>query len=129
MRVKYIGTNTKTDSINGVGLVWVPGQVRDVSSTVAEHLLACRDTWIKDESEASGNSSNGDADPVDILKPEQIPEEPLPVINFHAMDKDALVKFAADQYNEKFPKNIGEDVLRERVIKLFTKHEMENTPR
>lgn len=139
MKVKYIGPNTKTDSITGVGLAWEPGQVRDVTSTVAEHLLAYKDTWVKDDSEIHHHENEAlgpvhaeagrKEEPVGFLEKDTRPEEPLPVVNFHAMNKDALIKFAAEQYNEKFDKKQSEDVIRERVIKLHTKHEMDDKAR
>jgi hypothetical protein len=136
MRVKYIGKNVKTDSITGVGLIWEPGQVRDVTSTVAEHLLSYTDTWVKAEDEIHKHENEAlgpvhveagrKEEPVDFMEKDTRTEEPLPVINFHAMDKDALIKFAADKYNEKFDKRQSESVIRERVTKLHTKHEMED---
>jgi hypothetical protein len=93
-QVKYIGPTVKTDSIPGIGLQWRPGQIRNVTAEVAERLFVYTDTWLgvhdKDEvGEAVG------------LTPVPTPaEEPLPVIDFHGMDKAALVAFAAREYNE-----------------------------
>jgi hypothetical protein len=139
MKVKYIGTNVKTDSITGVGLVWEPGQVRDVTSTVAEHLLAYSDTWVKDESEIHKHKfealgpvhaeAGRKEEPVDFLEKEKLPEEPLPVVDFHAMNKEALTDFALKQWNEKFDKRMKEDVIRERIIKKWTAEEMEDKTR
>jgi hypothetical protein len=136
MKVKYIGNHVKTDSITGVGLSWEPGQVRDVTSTVAEHLLAYKDTWVKAEDEIHHHENEAlgpvhaeagrKEDPVDFLEKDDKPEEPLAVVNFHAMDKPALEKYAKEQWNETFHKNISESVLRERVTKLHTKHQMED---
>lgn len=136
MKVKYIGNHVKTDSITGVGLRWEPGQVRDVTSTVAEHLLPYTDTWVKDESEIHHHENEAlgpvhveagrKEEPVDFLEKDDKPEEPLAVVNFHAMDKPALEKYAKEQWNETFHKNISESVLRERVTKLHTKHQMED---
>lgn len=136
MKVKYIGPNVKTDSITGVGLVWEPGQVRDVTSTVAEHLLAYKDTWEKAEGEINRHENEAlgpvhaeagrKEEPVGFLEDDPRPDEPLPVINFHAMNKQQLEQYAREQWNETFPKNISENVLRERVTKLHTKHEMDD---
>lgn len=139
MKVKYIGLNGKVDSITGVGLAWTPGQVRDVTSTVAEHLLAYRDTWVKAEDETNHHDNEAlgpvhaeagkEEEPVGFLEKDKLPEEPLPVVNFHAMDRAALEKYAREQWNEKFDKRTSEDVIRERVIKLHTKHEMDDKAR
>ena len=53
-------------------------------------------------------------------------EEPLPVIDFHAMDKDALIEFASTKYNEKLDKRQSAETLRHKVIALFGQHEMDN---
>ena len=136
MKVKYIGKNVKTDSITGVGLVWEPGQERDVTSTVAEHLLAYTDTWVKAENEIHKHDNEALAptrveagrkeEPVGFLEKGKLPEEPLPVVDFHGMNKDALMTYAKEKWNEKFDKRQSETAIRERVIKLHTKHEMED---
>lgn len=120
MRVKYIGQNVKTDSITGVGLIWQPGQVRDVTSAVAEHLLAYTDTWTKTE---DGEATD---EPVDFRETNKIPDEPLPVVNFHEMDKKALEKYSMEQWNEKFDKRMSVDVIRERVIKRHSSEAMDS---
>lgn len=136
MKVKYIGPNVKTDSIVGVGLRWEPGQERDVTSTVAEHLLAYSDTWIKAEGEIHKHSNEAlgpthaeagrKEEMVDFKEPDPRADEPLPVVNFHAMDKDALIKYASEQWNEKFDKRQSTDVIRERVIKRHTREAMDD---
>lgn len=133
MQVKYIGDHVKTDSITGVGLRWEPGQQRDVTSTVAAHLLAYPDTWVKGDEESDKSVKDQDAtkveagdkpEPIDFLEEDKRPDEPIAVVNFHDMNKDALVKFAHDQWNEKFDKRMSEDVIRERVIKRHTHEQM-----
>lgn len=136
MKVKYIGNNVKTDSITGVGLIWEPGQERDVTSTVAEHLLAYPDTWVKAEGEIHKHENEAlgpvhaeagrKEEPVGFLEKDKRPEEPLPVMDFHSMDKAALNKFALEKWNEKFDKRMSVDVIRERVIKKFTADEMDD---
>lgn len=136
MKVKYIGPNPKVDTIPNVGLRWDLGQVRDVTSTVAEQLLVYTDTWVKDESEIHHhkNESLGPThveagrkeEPVDFKETEKLPEVPLPVVNFHAMKKDALIKFATEELNEKFDKRQSEDMIRERVIKLHSQQQMDD---
>ena len=124
MKVKYIGNCVKTDSITGVGLIWEPGQEREVTSTVAEHLLSYTDTWVKAK-DATHNEAPDE--PVDVREKEKLPEEPLPVVDFHGMNKAALTTYAMEKWNEKFDKRMSETAIRERVIKLFTKHEMADT--
>jgi hypothetical protein len=118
-QVKYIGSSAKTDSIYGIGLRWEPRQVRNVTAEVAERLLAYTDTWVREETEKAP-----DADPVGLAVVEKPVEEPLPVIDFHAMDKKALVEFAEHKYNERLDKRLTEDTIRHKVISLFTKNEM-----
>lgn len=127
MHVKYIGDHVKIDSIPGVGLRWEPGQQREVTSTVAAHLLAYTDTWVKgDEEDDKAVSTSqketrveaGDKpEPIGFMEEDKRPEEPVAVVNFHAMNKNELVRFAEEQWNEKFDKRMSESVIRERVIK------------
>ena len=119
-QVKYIAAGVKIDSVRGVGLRWEPEQVRNVTAEVAERLLIYSDTWIAVE----GESLN--AEPVDLSEELKPAEEPLPVINFHAMDKKALLEFAETKYGEKFDKRKSEIDLRHRVIDLAAKHELDN---
>ncbi|SCY26064.1 hypothetical protein SAMN05216420_10426 [Nitrosospira sp. Nl5] len=118
-QVKYIGNCAKTDSVNGVGLCWEPGQIRNVTAEVAERLLAFRDTWAK---EARGKAAH--AEPIGLAPAEKPVEEPLPVVDFHAMDKKTLIEFAERQYNERLDKRQDEDTLRHKVVALFSRHEM-----
>ena len=57
--VKYIGKTAKTDSINGIGLRWKPGQVRSVTAQVAERLLPFSDTWSKADRPADDGEDDG----------------------------------------------------------------------
>jgi len=135
MQVKYIGPNAKIDSIPGVGLNWEPGQQRDVTSTVAAHLLFYSDTWVKGDEESnktvpeSQDKSRVEAgdkeEPIDFLEEDKRPDEPVPVVNFHAMNKDGLMKFAEDHLTEKMDKRWKEDVLRERVTRSWAKQHMD----
>jgi hypothetical protein len=118
-QVKYVGASVKTDSISGIGLRWEPGQVRNVTPEVAERLLMYTDTWIREQ---IGKAP--DIEPVGLAEAEKPIEEPLPVIDFHAMDKKALVDFAEDKYNERLDKRLSEETLRHKVISLFTQHEI-----
>ncbi|MGH8684135.1 MAG: hypothetical protein ACREUM_02160 [Nitrosospira sp.] len=118
-QVKYIGTCIKTDSINGVGLRWEPGQARNVTAEVAERLLAFSDTWAKEVGEETA-----DAEPISLAQAEKPVEEPLPIIDFQGMDKKALIEFAERKYNERLDKRQNEDTVRHKVIALFSRHEM-----
>lgn len=118
-QVKYIAQGPKLDSIRGVGLNWEPGQVRNVTAEVAERLTFYSDTWVDVEGEAPN------AEPVGLTAEAKATEEPLPVIDFHAMDKNALVEFAETKYNEKLDKRRSEETLRQEVIGLFGKHELD----
>ncbi len=139
MKVKYIANHVKTDSFPGVGLVWEPGQEREVTSTVAEHLLKYPDTWVKAEDEINQHVNEGlgpvsveagkNPEPVGFIEKDKIAEEPLPVVNFHAMDRAALEKYAFDNFKQKFSKKTDDATVRERVTKLHTQHEMEDKTR
>ncbi|MDN5881029.1 MAG: hypothetical protein L0H37_01525 [Nitrosospira sp.] len=120
MQVKYMGACIKTDSIDGVGLHWEPGQVRNVTAEVAERLLVYSDTWVKEEVEVA------DAEPIGLTRTAKPVEEPLPVIDFHGIDKKALLKFAETKYNERLGKRQNEESIRHKVIALFGTHEMDN---
>jgi hypothetical protein len=118
-QVQYIGKCNKQDSIRGIGLYWEPEQVRNVTPEVAERLLHYRDTWVKVEAETEGG------EPIGLTPDEKPAEEPLPVIDFHVMDKASLVQFAEREYNERLDKRLSEDSLRHKVIALFGKHQAE----
>lgn len=119
-QVKYIAQGVKVDSIRGVGLRWEPEQVRSVTAEVAERLTVYSDTWIAVEEESL------DAEPVALTEEAKPAEEPLPVIDFHAMDKKALLEFAETKYGEKFDKRKNEADLRHRLIALVAQREMDN---
>lgn len=120
MLIKYLPDYRKLDSIHGVGLWWEPGQVRNVSPEMAERLCAHSDTWAKAE-EAPVGAEN--AQEIPLKQDEKPVEEPIPVIDFHAMDKNALIEFAETKYNERISKRLGENTIRHKVIALFTKNE------
>lgn len=117
--VKYIAAGIKIDSINGVGLRWEPSQVRNVSSEVAERLLVYSDTWVQVQDDESGN-----VEPLHLVEAEKPVEEPLPVIDFHSMDKKALLEFAERKYNERLDRRQNEETVRHKVIALFSENEM-----
>ena len=97
-QVKYIANGIKEDSIRGVGLRWEPGQVRNVTAEVAQRLTVYSDTWVlstetaKKGVDSKQATDNKEKEGVDVteeigLSTEEKPEEePLPVIDFHAMD-------------------------------------------
>jgi hypothetical protein len=118
-KVKYIATGIKIDSINGVGLRWEPGQVRNVSAEVAERLLVYSDTWMRVYDETLDNVV-----PIGLAQAEKPVEEPLPVIDFHSMSKKALLEFAERKYNERLDRRQNEGTIRHKVIALFSKNEM-----
>lgn len=118
-QVKYIAAGIKTDSIRGVGLRWEPGQVRTVTAEVAELLLFYTDTWEKVQGEDAGTQ------PIGLMKDENPTEEPLPVVDFHALTKDQMVEYAARNYNEKLDKRQSVDTLRIKLVGLFTQHHMD----
>lgn len=122
MQVRYLLDYRKLDSISGVGLWWEPGQVRNVSPEMAERLLAYSDTWAMDVNQEDGLVKE---EPISLTKDEKPVEEPLPVVDFHAMDKKALLNWAETKYNERIDKRLAEESIRHKVIALFSKHEME----
>ncbi|MEO7559855.1 MAG: hypothetical protein ABIT23_06345 [Nitrosospira sp.] len=121
-QVKYIGTCIKTDSINGVGLRWEPGQARNVTAEIAERLLMFSDTWTQEEEQASQDHKADE--PIGLAQEEKPVEEPLPVVDFHAMDKQAMVEYAERNYNERLDKRQNEDVIRHKLIDLFAMHHL-----
>lgn len=118
-KVKYIGTCIKTDSINGVGLRWEPGQIRHVTAELAERLLMYSDTWVRIQNEEPDNVV-----PIGLAQAERPVEEPLPVIDFHSMSKKALLEFAERKYNERLDGRQNEGTIRHKVVALFSKNEM-----
>ncbi|MEO7320364.1 MAG: hypothetical protein ABIW02_01860 [Nitrosospira sp.] len=119
-QVKYVGTCVKMDSIIGVGLKWEPGQIRNVTAEVAERLLAFSDTWIAAQAAESHNAS----DPIGLAQEKKSVEEPLPVVDFHAMNKNAMVEYAERNYNERLDKRQSEAVIRHQLIDLFSNHQL-----
>lgn len=119
-KVEYIGTTAKTDSIDGIGLHWEPGQARDVTGQVAERLLVYSDTWRSAQEKAGFNP-----EAVDLTPPSKEAEEPLPAVDFHAMDKKAMIDYAERHYGEQLNKRMSEENIRHKLIALFTHHEME----
>lgn len=121
MQVKYLLDYRKLDSITGVGLWWEPGQVRNVSPEMAERLLGYSDTWAKVDSAAV---KPVDAEEIGLKQDEKPVEEPLPVVDFHAMNKKSLLDWAEMKYNERIDKRLSEESIRHKVIAMFGKHEM-----
>lgn len=120
MLIKYKLNYRKQDSFNGLGLWWEPGQVRNVSPEIAGKLLAYSDTWAEAE---GGATAPVDVEEVGLKQDGKPVEEPLPVIDFHGMNKDALVDFAQTKYNVKISKRFAEETIRHKVIALFGEHE------
>ena len=118
-KVKYIAAGIKIDSINGVGLRWEPGQVRNVSAEVTERLLVYSDTWVRIHDKELDNVV-----PIGLAQAEKPVEEPLPVIDFHSMSKKTLLEFAERKYNERLDGRQNEGTIRHKVIALFSKNEM-----
>jgi hypothetical protein len=126
--VKYIGKTIKTDSIGGIGLRWEPGQVRNVTAEVAERLLPFSDTWSeadKADKPAHNGNTDGPDTAIGLVPQEPPPEEPLPVVDFHSMDKDALAEYAQRNYNQKLDKRQSKEALRQKVVALFSQHELD----
>ena len=120
MQIKYIGKCDKTDSIRGVGLHWQPNQIRNVTPEVSERLLPFTDTWVKIDEEEPGTEQ-----PIGLQVAEKPAEEPLPVVDFHGMDAKALRAFALTNYNEKIDGRLTADVIRHKVIALYSKQQSE----
>lgn len=135
MKIKYIGDHIKQDSIPGAGLVWEPGQVRDVTSTLAAHLLQYPDTWVADESEAKDEQPDPQwllkteagvkEEPIDFLEEDKRPDEPVPVVNFHDMNKEQMMRFADDHMTEKMDKRWKEDKMREQITHAWARQHAE----
>lgn len=136
-RVKYIAKGARLDSVRGVGLMWEPGQVRNVTDDVAERLLPFADMWERVESKKEPvqkelANDEGEKEPaqdeqegeIGLSQEEKPAEEPLPVIDFHAMDKAAMINFAETHYNERFDKRQNEEAIRHKLISLVAKHEL-----
>ena len=117
MQIRYKLNHPKQDKHTQI--VWQPGGVKNVTAQVAEILLRHPDVWEK----ASGDSPETE----EIGLPVQLEptEEPLPVIDFHGMDKATLIDFAEKKYNERLDKRLAETTIRHKVIALFGKHQAE----
>lgn len=124
MQIKYIGKCVKTDSILGVGLHWTPGQVRNVTPEMAERLLRFSDTWEK-VPPVVDMTTHFYEEEIGLSQAEKPVEEPLPVIDFHAMDKDSLGQFAEREYNVRLDKRLSVESMRHKVIALFGQHQSE----
>ena len=96
-----------------------PGQIRNVTAEVAERLLAFSDTWVPTQAE-----SHNAIEPIGLAQEEKPVEEPLPVVDFHAMDKKAMVEYAERNYNERLDKRQSEEVIRHKLIDLFSSHHL-----
>jgi hypothetical protein len=121
MLVKYKLNYAKKDRHSNIS--WQPGDVKNLAPELAAKLLTFSDTWEKGEEDGTGLG----AQQKEIKAPKRVKpdEEPLPVVNFHAMDAAKLREFAEKNYNQKFDKKISEPDLRFKVIALFTKHQAE----
>jgi hypothetical protein len=137
-QVKYIANGVKTDSIVGIGFRWEPGQVRNVTAEVAQRLTAFSDTWetVPDSQETGLNGFQvldnksklhgaNLSEEIGLTTEAKTMEEPLPVIDFHGMSKDALIEYASTKYNEKLDKRQSAETLRHKVIALFGQHELD----
>lgn len=123
--VKYIGKTIKTDSIGRIGLRWEPGQVRSVTAEVAERLLPFSDSWAKADKPVDNGNDNDPDGAIGLLAEEAQMEEPIPVVDFHSMDKVALAEFAQRNYNQKLDKRQSREALRQKVVALFSQHELD----
>jgi hypothetical protein len=131
MQVKYIGDHVKQDSIEGCNLVWEPGQVRDVTSTLAAHLLQFTDTWESADGDAKPEQPDPQwllkteagvkEEPIDFLEKDRRPDEPTPVVNFHDMDLKQLRKFAQDHMTTQPDKRWNLEKTREQMIHEWAK--------
>lgn len=102
---------------------WEPGQIRNVTPELAERLLRFTDTWEKVES-VVGVLKQPEEE-IGLSQAEKPVEEPLPVIDFHAMDKASLVQFAEREYNVRLDKRLSDESLRHKVIALFGQRQSE----
>ena len=99
-------------------LTWQPGDVKNVTAQLGEVLLRYADVWEKSEGEATTEAVGLP----EIPKPT---EEPLPVVDFHGMNKDALIKYAEKEHGERIDKRLAETTVRHKVIALFSKKQAE----
>lgn len=119
MHIRYKLNYTKQD--RHTKLTWQPGDVKNLEPALAEKLLSYADTWERADEPASASVS----EEIGLPTGEKPVEEPLPVIDFHAMDKGAMLEFAEKRYNERIDKRLSEESIRHKVIALFTQHEMD----
>lgn len=135
MKIKYIGDHIKQDSIPGAGLVWEPGQVRDVTSTLAAHYLPYTDTWVSDEPDAKNEQPDPQwlqkteagvkEEPIGFLEKDKRPDEPVPVVDFHAMSKEQMMKFADERMTVKMDKRWSADKMREQITHAWADQHMQ----
>jgi hypothetical protein len=139
MQVKYIGNHIKQDSIEGCKLVWEPGQVRDVTSTLASHLLQYTDTWVSADGDAKPEGPDPQwlqkteagvkEEPIGFLEKDKRPDEPVPVVNFHSMSRDEMLKFADDHLTVKMDKRWTKEKLREQITHAWAEQHMDQKTR
>lgn len=133
MKVKYIGTCQKTDSIAGAGLRWEPGQVRDVTGELAERLVGFTDTWVavgsNDAEDHIGKLKHEDnrpdgplVQPIGLIEPEPLVDEPLAVVDFHSMTKKEMADYSQTHFNVKLDSKLSEGDMRHTITGLQSQH-------
>ena len=73
-KVKYIGNrDRKVDNVAGTNTVWLQGEVKDVTDTAADKLLAYPSVWAEQtaEPQSERTSTNGE----DINEPPKVGDQ------------------------------------------------------
>ena len=132
MKIRYIATCRKTDSIAGCGITWEQGDIKDVTPKLAEKLLEFPDTWEEIHGDTLGKGATGknaakepvvlEADLID-LTPQTEGANVLPVVNFNIMDKESVVEYIRRNYNEDVDPKKTLQEMRQDAQEIFIRRE------
>jgi hypothetical protein len=112
MQIKYKLNYDKQDKYTK--LVWKAGDVKNVTPQLGDMLLRHADVWELAEGESATEA-------IGLPEVPKETEEPLPVVDFHGMNKDAMIKFIADECGEKIDKRLAEPTVRFKAMAFYAK--------
>lgn len=93
--VKYIGGKTKkVDNVANTGAEWVPGQVINFNIEIANKLLVHKSVWEIVDVDPNGDTYIGSKKAAGAVV------DPVPFVNLHEMDINALAAFAKVEFNQ-----------------------------
>lgn len=93
--VKYIGGKAKkVDNVASTGAEWVPGQVINFNIEIANKLLVHKTVWELCDVDPNGDTYIGNKKATGPVI------DPVPFVNLHEMDINALAAFAKVEFNQ-----------------------------